>query len=145
MGAKGYLTQIFNLDKKIDDKIRERDAIMSTLLKGTDSTKEPIYSNLPSSPVENTVIKLMKYNDQANEYTDKLVNLKMQIAEEINGLSKETHQIVLKERYLHCKKFEQIAVDTGYDYSWIIKLHGQALKEFEELYPEKFEKALKSH
>src|SRR5699024_5491219 len=64
VSPKEYLTQIFNLDKKIDDKIRERDAIMSTLLKGTDSTKEPIYSNLPSSPVENTVIKLMDHNDE---------------------------------------------------------------------------------
>src|SRR5690625_3262932 len=137
--------QIFNLDKKIDDKIRERDAIMNTLLKGTDMTQEPIYSNLPSSPVENTVIKAMKYNDEANKYTDDLVNLKIQITSEINKLEKDTHRIVLKERYLHCKKFEQIAVDTTYDYSWVIKLHNQALKEFEKLYPEKFEKALKSH
>lgn len=145
MGAKEYLVQIFNLDKKIDDKIRERDAIMNTLLKGTDMTQEPIYSNLPSSPVENTVIKAMKYNDEANKYTDDLVNLKIQITSEINKLEKDTHRIVLKERYLHCKKFEQIAVDTTYDYSWVIKLHNQALKEFEKLYPEKFEKALKSH
>ena len=145
MGAKEYLMQIFNLDKKIDDKIRERDAIMNTLLKGTDMTQEPIYSNLPSSPVENTVIKAMKYNDEANKYTDDLVNLKIQITSEINKIEKETHRLVLKERYLHCKKFEQIAVDTTYDYSWIIKLHGQALKEFEKEYPEKFEKALKSH
>ena len=142
---KEYLMQIFNLDKKIDDKIRERDAIMSTLLKGTDSTKEPIYSNLPSSPVENTVIKLMDHNDEVNHQIDDLVNLKIQIAGEINQLEKETHQMVLRERYLHCKKFEQIAVDTTYDYSWIIKLHDQALKEFEKEYPEKFEKALKSH
>ena len=93
MTPKEYLTQIFNLDKKIDDKIRERDAIMSTLLKGTDSTKEPIYSNLPSSPVENTVIKLMDHNDEVNHQIDDLVNLKIQIAGEINQLEKETHQM----------------------------------------------------
>ena len=138
LSPKEYLTQIFNLDKKIDDKIRERDAIMSTLLKGTDSTKEPIYSNLPSSPVENTVIKLMDHNDEVNHQIDELVNLKIQIAGEINQLEKETHKMVLKERYLHCKKFEEIAVEQNYDYRHITRLHGEALKEFEKMFPSKF-------
>lgn len=138
MGAKEYLMQIFNLDRKIDDKIRERDAIMNTLLKGTDMTQEPIYSNLPSSPVENTIIKAMEYNDEANKYTDDLVNLKIQITSEINKLDKDTHRLVLKERYLHCKKFEQIAVDTTYDYRHVTRLHKEALGEFEKMYPEKF-------
>lgn len=112
---------------------------MSTLLKGTDMTQEPIYSNLPSSPVENTVIKMMDYNDEANQYTDKLVNLKIQITEEINQLDNEKHIMVLKERYLHCKKFEEIAVEQNYAYRHITRLHGEGLKEFEKLFSEKFE------
>src|SRR5699024_934180 len=96
--------QIFNLDKKIDDKIRERDAIMSTLLKGTDSTKEAIYSSLQSSPVENTVSKLMDHNDEVNHQIDGLVNLRIHIARETHQLEKETRLMVLRERYLHCKK-----------------------------------------
>lgn len=146
MTPKEYLMQIYELDKKINTKLSERDQVLNTLVRSTDTTKENIHTLEVSRPTEDTIIRLMKYNDQVNKYTDKLVELKIQIAEEIMKLENENHRIVLRERYIHCKKWEQVAVDTDYDYSWIIKLHGRALEEFEEKFPEKFNKqALKSH
>ena len=124
----------------------ERDEIMSTLVKAVDTTNTPDFNTgTVSNPTENTVLRLMEYNDRTNAAIDSLINLKIQIADEINQLEKENHQMVLKQRYLHCKKFEQIAVDTNYDYSWIIKLHGRALKDFECTFPEKFKESPKSH
>ena len=137
--------QIFHLNKKINSKLSERDEIMSTLIRATDTSRENIHTLDVGRPTEDTVLRLMDYNDEANQYTDKLVDLKVQIAEEIMRLDSDNHRMVLRERYIHCKKFEQIAVDMNYDYSWVIKLHRQALKNFKEAFPEKFKEALKSH
>ena len=145
MTPQEYLMQIFHLNKKINSKLSERDEIMSTLIRSTDTSRENIHTLDVGRPTEDTVIRLMNYNDEANQYTDKLVDLKVQIAEEIMRLDSDNHRMVLRERYIHCKKFEQIAVDMNYDYSWVIKLHRQALKKFGEAFPEKFKQALKSH
>ena len=138
MTPQEYLMQIFHLNKKINSKLSERDEIMSTLIRATDTSRENIHTLDVGRPTEDTVIRLMDYNDEANQYTDKLVDLKVRIAEEIMHLDSDNHRMVLRERYIHCKKFEQIAVDMNYDYSWVIKLHRQALKKFGEAFPEKF-------
>ena len=145
MTPKEYLMQIVNLERKIKSKTSERNEIMQTLIKSTDTSQEPVYSNQTSNPTEDVVMRLMEYNDQTNKYIDDLVDLKIQIADEVMELENDNHQMVLRERYIRQKKFEKIAVDMSYDYSWIIKLHGRALKEFGEKFPEKFKESLKSH
>ena len=113
----------------------ERDEIMSTLVKAVDTTNTPDFNTgTVSNPTENTVLRLMEYNDRTNSHIDSLINLKIQIADEINQLEKENHQMVLKQRYLHCKKFEEIAVEQGYAYRHITRLHGEALQEFERMF-----------
>lgn len=138
MTPQEYLMQIFHLDKKIDSKLSERDAIMSTLLRATDTSKEYVRTSNISSPTENVVMRLMQYGDEVDNYVDELVALKVQVAEEIMQLENSSYQMILRERYIHCKKFEQIAVDMNYDYSWVIKLHRRALRKFGEVFPEKF-------
>ena len=130
--------QIYNLNNKINSKLSERDEIMNTLIRSTDTSKESIHTLDVGRPTEETVIRLMRYNDEANQYTDELVELKVRIAEEIMKLDNENHRIVLRERYIHCKSFEEIAVNEGYVYRHIIRLHNQALDEFEKTFPEKF-------
>lgn len=135
MNAKTYLLQIYNLNKKIDSRLEERDEIMSTLTKAVDTTNEPIYNTgTTSDPTGNTVLKLMQFNDRVNKEVDELVSLKIKIAGEINQLEKDNHRMVLKQRYLHCKKFEEIAVEQKYAYRHITRLHGQALQEFESMF-----------
>lgn len=130
--------QIFNLDQDIKSKLKERDCIMSTLIRSTDTSVEPIRTLEIGRPTEDTVIRLMDYNDKANKYTDELVDLKIQIAEEIAQLEDEKHRMVLRERYIRCLKWEKIAVDEHIDLRWLHRLHGRALKEFEEKFPDKF-------
>ena len=138
MTPKEYLMQIYDLNKEINSKLSERQEIMSTLIRSTDTSKESIHTLDVGRPTEETVMRLMRYNDMANEYTDELVNLKIQIAEEIMTLENDTHRMVLRERYIRCKKWEEIAVDKHIDLRWLYRLHGKALKEFEEKFPDKF-------
>ena len=138
MTPKDYLMQIYDLNKEINSKLSERQEIMSTLIKSTDTSKESIRTLDVGRPTEDTVIRLMRYNDQVNEYIDELVDLKIQIAEEIMHLENNNHRMVLRERYIHCKSFEEIAFNEGYVYRHIIRLHGQALEDFGHTFPDKF-------
>lgn len=124
---------------------RERDEIMSTIIKAVDTTNEPAFNTgMTSDPTGNAVVKLMKHNDCTNNKIDELVDLKIQIAEEIAQLETLNHRMVLRERYIHCKKFEEIAVEMTYDYTWVIRLHGRALQEFEKAFAGELKQALKS-
>ena len=139
MTAKKYLLQIYNLDKEINSKQSERDEIMSTLLKAVDTSAEPLFNTgTVSDPTGNTVMKLMEYNDRTNERIDRLVDLKIQISGEIDQLENGNHRMVLRERYINNKKWEEIAVEQNYAIRYIYKLHGFALNEFEEVFSEKF-------
>ena len=138
MTPKEYLMQIYKLDKHINSKMSERNAIMNTLVGATDTSSEFTSTLNVGRPTEQTVLRLMEYNDQTNRYTDKLINLKVQIAEEIMKLEDDRHRMILRERYICCKSFEEIAVNEGYVYRHITRLHGQALEEFEKKFPEKF-------
>ena len=130
--------QIFKLDQRIRSRLSERDSIMSTLVKATDTSAEQIHTLDIGRPTEDTVIKLMRYNDEVNQETDNLVDLKIQISEEITQLEDDTHRMVLRERYIKCRKWEEIAVDNHIDLRWLYRLHGKALGEFEERFPDKF-------
>lgn len=138
MTPREYFQQIFKLDKEINSIINERDELMSTLTKATRITHDPIYTNQVSSPTENTVIKLIEYNDITNKYIDELVDLKIQISKEIMQLENKNHRLILRERYICSKKWELIAVEQNYDLSWVTRLHGRALQEFEEVFSDKF-------
>lgn len=140
MTPEAYFKQVFELDRKINSKISERDAILNTLTGATTMQENPTYSNQFYSSTENAVMKLMEFNDKTNKHIDKLVNLKIQMSHELNMLPKHSQQLVLRERYLCSKKFEEIAVEQNYSYSHVTYLHRTGLEKFGEVHKEKLKK-----
>lgn len=140
MTPKEYFEQVFELEKKVNSKVNERDAIMNTLTGATPMQDNPGYSNQFHSKTESAVIKLMDYSDRANEYVDELVDLRIKLSKELDQLDVHNHRMVLRERYLCSKRWEEIAVEQSFDLRWVHRLHGRALKEFNEKFPDKFNK-----
>lgn len=140
MTPKEYLSQIYRLDKQINSRISERDALRSSVLRATNYENEPIKTLEVSRPTEDVVIKLLERNDLINELVDKLVDLRVKIGDEIDQLESKQYQVILRERYMCSKKWERIAQDNYYSTRRIHQLHGEALIQFEDTFPEKFEK-----
>lgn len=138
MTPKEYLSQIFQLDNKINSKISERDALRSAVIRGTNFENEPVKTLDISRPTEDMVIKLFERNDLINNQVDELINLRIDIGNEIDQLESKKYQMVLRERYMCSKKWEQIALDNHYTTRRIHQLHGEALIQFQDTYPEKF-------
>jgi len=74
----------------------------------------PRNPNKGKSKIEDAIIKIMELEEEINKDIDKLVDLKADITHLIKMLDSHEHQIILEQRYLCFKSWEQIAVDMGY-------------------------------
>lgn len=72
------------------------------------------------------------YMERLNAQWDKLIALRKEAKVLIERIADGRYREVLTRRYLHGQSWEQVAVDMGYDYYHVHKLHGRALKIFQE-------------
>lgn len=94
----------------------------------------PRNPNKGKSKMEDAIIKIMELEDEINHDIDRLVDLKTDITHLIKNLDSHEYQIILEQRYLCFKSWEQIAVDMGYSIQHTFRLHDAALTELERFY-----------
>lgn len=58
------------------------------------------------------------------------IDIKHEIIGKIEKMSDETEKILLRYRYIHLLKWEEIAVKMEYSWKGIHKVHGRALQHF---------------
>ena len=133
--AKKYLSQAFGLNQRIESKI-DQIAILNDL-----ATKATVtYSDMPKSPnragsrMEDAICKIIDLEVEINKDIDQLVDLKSDITHLIKKVNTHEYQIVLEQRYLCFKTWEQISVDLGYSIQHTFRLHDQALREAAKVY-----------
>ena len=64
---------------------------------------------------------------EINAEIDKLVEKRKEIEGIIRMVENSTLRTLLEYRYINGKKWEEIALMMGYDYRYILKIHGKAL------------------
>jgi hypothetical protein len=84
--------------------------------------------------MEDVIVKIMSLEEEVNQDIDMLVDIKTEITHLIKQVDNHEYQIILEERYLCFKKFEQISVDMGYSIQHTFRLHDKALKELAGIY-----------
>ena len=143
MNAKAYLSQAIWLDQMIDTKLEQMATLKSLAMKSTTSfTQERIYGgNIERSKMESTIVKVMDLENEINVDIDRLVDLKKDIQDTIKMMDDINQQLLLELRYLVRKSWDEVAEVLGYDKRWVMRLHGRALKEIDEILKE----ATKSH
>lgn len=60
----------------------------------------------------------------------KKIQLRAEITEKIDAMSDETESLLLRLRYLHGLKWEEVAVKMDYSWKQIHRLHSKALNNF---------------
>lgn len=58
------------------------------------------------------------------------IELRREINRRINSMQCESEKTILWMRYIKGMKWEQIAVETQYNYRSVLKIHGKALQHF---------------
>lgn len=135
MRAKEYLSQLKNLDIKINHKIQE----LYELKQGLFSFPSVDYSDFQEGKtVSGDARFVIKITDIEEKYTainteiERYIDLKHEIINRIHQLSCSMSMELLFKRYVEFKRFEVIAVEMSYTYSWTKHLHRRALKKFED-------------
>jgi len=135
MKIKEYLMQAYRIDQRINSKLEQIASLHDLATKATVT-----YSDMPRNPnkgkskIEDAIIKIMELEDEINHDIDKLVDLKTDITHLIKNLDSHEYQIILEQRYLCFKSWEQIAVDMGFSIQHTFRLHDAALTELERFY-----------
>ena len=58
------------------------------------------------------------------------IDLRREIVSKIEQLPNETERLLMRYRYIHGLKWEELAVKMEYGYRNVIKLHGRSLNDF---------------
>jgi len=138
MKAKEYLSQAIWLDKVINNKIEQQESIRALAEKVTvNFTQEKVSGGKGiTSPMEEATIKLIDLSHEINDDIDRLIDLKKEILNVINEIDDFRYKLLLEMRYINCKDWDEVANTLGYDTRYILKLHGRALKEIDEILKE---------
>lgn len=133
MKAKEILSQYRFKVKKAEQTKKEYEDFMTRATKVTAVMEDaPARSNKVSDKVGENAIKLA---DLSREWQTKWLEAEEERLNIITLINKvdEPYRIILLERYIHEKNFEEISVELKYSYAWTTHLHGEALEEIEKI------------
>lgn len=135
MNGKKYLQTIQKIDRKIENKKLEIEALYSMIEKSTSTLKEV---NIQATIDNNkNVVMLSKLIDEKNELVYELnefLNVKLQAIKKINSLDNDEYVNILMRRYILYQDWVDIAAAMNYTRQTINIKHGKALLEFEKLF-----------
>ena len=133
MTAKEYLRQLIDIDEDIQDYQDEILRIRTGLEKMT-----PQLSGLPMGTPDPDKLSakmdgLIMWQERLNKAVDEACRLKVVVMDILEQMPNETTRRILWKRYIAGKPFTLISVELSYSYHRTCHLHGQALREFDEI------------
>lgn len=120
----------WRIDEEIETLIRSRDAAYALCVSVIPNYSGDCVSG--STDPHAKFDSLAEYEMEIDDHVDKLIGVKHEIEDAIAGVENSTYRELLRRRYLCNERWEQIAVGMGYDYRWVLRLHGRALLEIKD-------------
>ena len=121
------------IDTDIQSRIDERRELYSSLVTSPKLSDMKVQTS-SENKVEDTYIKLIELGKRIDDEIDRLIEIKMEASEMIDKISDQKHIIVLRERYINCKDWVDIAAKMDRSTSYIHSIHGKALMSFDRVY-----------
>ncbi len=134
MKAKEYLQQLQKLDIVINQKLQELYELKKMGgIKCIDYTMEKVQSSRQNGAnFETILIKIIDMENEINAEIDSFIDMKHCIINQIQTLDNSKYMQVLYKRYVEYKRLEMVACEMAYTFQYVVLLHGQALKDFEQ-------------
>lgn len=135
MNAKEYLSQVYWLNRIINNKLEQKEELEAMAERTTvDFTKEKVSGGVgTTSPMEDATVKLIDLSHEINDDIDELIDLKKEIQETINKVGDYRHKAILEMRYINNKSWADIIKTLGYDRSTVFRSHKKALDKVDEI------------
>lgn len=135
MTTKEYLSQIERLDRMIQNKLSEISQLKRMAISITIEPKEiNVQTSSDKDRMGTAVAKLVDLENETDKLVDEYIDKRKRIVEQIDSISDTNMYHVLSEKYIARKDLSVIAVEMGYSFKQVCRIHGNALSEFERLY-----------
>lgn len=134
---KNVLKRAFDADREIKMLKEEREQLRERMeyVHAIDYSNPVVTSSGGRGSVEALTTKLADADGKILEQINRLIEDKRAANEMISVLRKGPQREVMYQRYVLLKSWEQIALDMGYSYRHITRLHGAALEELRKRCP----------
>ena len=134
MDVKKYLRQVELLDKKIKNKMVERQqwedmAIGLSVGMGGDR----VQSTGKKEKMAKSVERCVDIESEVERLVDEYVKAKQEVIATIEKLESPTEYNILHMRYIQFIQLKEIADKYNRDYTWVTTTHGRALKNVKDL------------
>ena len=139
MTTKEYLGRISRLNRMINNKLieiaqlKELACSISAIQTGERVQTTPNYDKIGTA-----YVKIDEMERELDKLIDTYADKKNHIISQIDGIEDEMLYNILFARYIERKTFEKIATELEYSWRQIIRLHGKALKQFENQYGKEY-------
>ena len=130
MTAKDYLKQASTLDKII----KARESYIQDLRDKLERTRATVHIDKVKfskriDPMADLIAVLVDLINKNEKDVIRLLDLKEGIKKTIEALENPVHRLILFERYVNLKRWEDIAADNKYEWNYLVyRLHPMALK-----------------
>lgn len=91
--------------------------------------RNDILEEIAIHKMEDAIVKMVELEDEIYSDIHRLVEIKTDITRLIKRLSNRDQQLILEQRYLCFRPWEQIAVDLDYSIQHTFRIHDIAVKE----------------
>lgn len=81
----------------------------------------------PTNSQERRLLSLAEYELEIDRQIDKLYRITEEIRQVIEKVEDSTLRVLLIERYINCKTWEQVAEEVDKEVRWVYELHKKAL------------------
>ena len=139
MTTKQYLNQIARINRMINNKLAEIYQLKTMVCSISISMNEDkVQTSQGNDILGNAVAKIIDLENEINKAIDAYVDKKEHIISQIDSIQEIMEYQVLFSRYIEFKTFEQIAADNNYSVRQILRIHGNALVEFEKKFGQEY-------
>lgn len=130
MDVKEFLERAVHLDAMINSEVAELDGLRRLSMKvGSSNLNERItHSAHNEAPYAKWVERIVDKERKINEKIDKLVAVKLEISNFIDSIDNHEWQSLLRNRYVLCMSWPDIAVEMRYSLSTVQRLHKKILQ-----------------
>lgn len=137
MRAKEYLQQLQRLDTVINQKLAELTdlRLKAEGIGSIDYAKDKVQTSpAGNAPFVNMVGQIADLEAEISAEVDQYANERHKIIGQIQRLDNPVYVQILFKRYVEYKRFEVIAAEMNYTYSYTRRLHRFSLQNFERRY-----------
>lgn len=135
MDVKQWLMRAYRIDQQIQSKNEQIEIWESLARKATsDPSALPGGGGVHFNRLETYCIKIADAQTEIERQRDELINVRREIEEAISKVQNVTLRLLLEQRYLLCKGWEDIAEFMGYCVEYVKRdIHKQALRAAREI------------